>query len=155
MSSGPTSAPPSIHLERLSTFYSTISQQSVPQLRDLYAADAYFKDPFNEVTGIEHIIKIFTHMFVQIDQPKFEVLSRIQGRDGQHNEAFLIWLFYWKPSQPGIDTPPIRGSSHLKFNELGQVVYHRDYWDAAEELYETVPFLGTLLRFLKKKLSAA
>jgi steroid Delta-isomerase len=37
---------------------------------------------------------------------------------------------------------------------LGLVTYHRDYWDAAEELYETLPLLGQLLRFIKKKLKA-
>jgi hypothetical protein len=27
---------------------------------------------------------------------------------------------------------------------------HRDYWDAAEELYEKLPVLGGLMRFLKR-----
>ena len=26
---------------------------------------------------------------------------------------------------------------------------HRDYWDAAEELYEKLPLLGALMRWLK------
>jgi hypothetical protein len=34
------------------------------------------------------------------------------------------------------------------------VVDHRDYWDAAEELYETLPLLGTLLRALRSRLRA-
>jgi steroid Delta-isomerase len=141
-------------LERLSAFYTTITPQSVPSLRELYGADAYFKDPFNEVIGVENIVNIFTHMFAQIDKPRFEVLSHIQGQGAQKDEAFLIWLFYWKQDQQGQEAKPIRGSSHIKFNGLGQVVYHRDYWDAAEELYETVPLLGAVLRFLKKKLKA-
>jgi hypothetical protein len=31
------------------------------------------------------------------------------------------------------------------------VAYHRDYWDAAEELYEKLPVLGGLMRFLKRR----
>jgi steroid delta-isomerase len=31
---------------------------------------------------------------------------------------------------------------------------HRDYWDAAEELYEKIPVLGSILRWLKSKLKA-
>jgi steroid delta-isomerase len=27
---------------------------------------------------------------------------------------------------------------------------HRDYWDAAEELYEKLPVLGALMRWLKQ-----
>ena len=46
----------------------------------------------------------------------------------------------------------IHGSSHLRFAHDGRVAYHRDYWDAAEELYETLPLLGSLLRWIKRRL---
>jgi hypothetical protein len=45
----------------------------------------------------------------------------------------------------------IHGSSHLRFNAVHQVIYHRDYWDAAEELYEKIPVLGSLMRLIKRK----
>jgi steroid Delta-isomerase len=146
---------PPTPLSRLSDFYTQITPESVPLLRELYAPDAYFKDPFNEVRGIDNIVKIFSHMFVQIAQPRFEVLSCIQGVDENANEAFLVWLFYWKKDSQGLEAAPIRGSSHVKFDSLGRVSYHRDYWDAAEELYETIPLLGSALRFIKKKLKAS
>jgi hypothetical protein len=31
------------------------------------------------------------------------------------------------------------------------VNYHRDYWDAAGELYEQLPLVGGLMRWLKKR----
>jgi len=31
------------------------------------------------------------------------------------------------------------------------IVVHRDYWDAAEELYEKLPWVGGLMRWLKRK----
>jgi steroid delta-isomerase len=31
----------------------------------------------------------------------------------------------------------------------GKVVWHRDYWDAAEELYAKLPAIGWLMRFLQ------
>jgi steroid Delta-isomerase len=142
-------------LQRLSDFYTQISLDSVPLLKELYAPDAYFKDPFNEVRGIDNIVKIFSHMFVQIERPRFEVISAIHGQDDNANEAFLVWLFYWKKDAQGRQAPPIRGSSHVKFDSSGRVSFHRDYWDAAEELYETVPILGSVLRLIKKKLKAS
>jgi hypothetical protein len=42
----------------------------------------------------------------------------------------------------------------LEFNAQGLVALHRDYWDAAEELYEQLPLLGTVLRGVKKRLRA-
>ena len=35
-----------------------------------------------------------------------------------------------------------------------QVNYHRDYWDAAEELYMKLPVLGMLMRGLRRALAA-
>ena len=48
----------------------------------------------------------------------------------------------------------VRGGSHLVFAADGRIEAHRDYWDAAEELYEKLPVLGTLLRWLRGRMSA-
>jgi steroid delta-isomerase len=48
----------------------------------------------------------------------------------------------------------VRGATHLRFNGRGKVVYHRDYWDAAEELYAKLPLLGALMRWLRRRLAA-
>lgn len=48
------------------------------------------------------------------------------------------------------DEQCIRGATHIRFAADGRVEFHRDYWDAAEELYEKLPVLGTLMRGLKR-----
>jgi steroid delta-isomerase len=48
----------------------------------------------------------------------------------------------------------MRGVSHLKFDSVGKVIWHRDYWDTAEELYAKLPVLGCLMRGLKKRLAS-
>jgi len=48
----------------------------------------------------------------------------------------------------------VRGASHLRLAPDGRISWHRDYWDAAGELYETVPVLATLMRFLRCRLAA-
>jgi hypothetical protein len=39
----------------------------------------------------------------------------------------------------------------MTFNKALLITEHRDYWDAAEELYEKIPVLGGLMRWLKKR----
>ena len=48
---------------------------NIGELLGIYAEDAFFKDPFNEVRGHTAIKKIFTHMFDQVDQPHFVILT--------------------------------------------------------------------------------
>jgi steroid Delta-isomerase len=43
------------------------------------------------------------------------------------------------------------GASQLRFAPDGRIAYHRDYWDAAEELYAKLPVIGTLMRFLQRR----
>ena len=39
----------------------------------------------------------------------------------------------------------------MKFAADGRINFHRDYWDAAEELYEKLPLVGSLMRWLKRQ----
>ena len=45
----------------------------------------------------------------------------------------------------------ICGGSHLRFNQAGLVVLHRDYWDAAEELLQKLPLVGAPIRWLRRR----
>ena len=136
------------HIARAVELFENLSPARLPDIGQLYADDAFFKDPFNEVNGSEKIRSIFAHMYVALNDPRFEVKSRF----GEGNEAFLEWhfIFRFKDTRP-TEWQCVRGSTHLRFDSAGRIVYHRDYWDAAEELYEKIPLLGGLMRWIKKK----
>lgn len=132
----------------LATFFESLSPQSVSQLHTLYDAQATFKDPFNEVQGLTEIEQIFRHMYVALDQPHFVITGQLV--DGA--QAFLTWEFRFHFKRFDTTTlQTVRGASHVVFNEQGRVTLHRDYWDAAEELYEKLPVLGGVMRWLKKR----
>ena len=132
----------------LATFFESLSPQSVSQLHTLYDAQATFKDPFNEVQGLTEIERIFRHMYVALDQPHFVITGQLV--DGA--QAFLTWEFRFRFKRFDTTTlQTVRGASHVVFNEQGRVTLHRDYWDAAEELYEKLPVLGGVMRWLKKR----
>ena len=134
-------------LARLVIFYETIGPGSLAQLAAIYAPDAAFKDPFNEVRGIAPITAIFRHMYEQVDAPRFIVTTCVlQGAD-----AFLTWDFTFTMKRFSTTPQTIRGATHLRFDGAGLVCLHRDYWDAAEELYEKLPLLGGLMRWLKRR----
>jgi steroid delta-isomerase len=40
----------------------------------------------------------------------------------------------------------------VRFGPDGRVTYHRDYWDAAGELYAKLPVVGPLMRYLARKM---
>ncbi len=135
-------------VERLIAFFENLSPDSLSQLDAFYTASAYFKDPFNEVRGLTGVRGIFSHMYQALDKPRFVVTDSI----AQGDQCFLSWNFefYFKHfDRSTLQT--IRGGSHLKFTTDGLVDFHRDYWDAAEELYEKLPCVGGFMRWLKER----
>jgi hypothetical protein len=125
-----------------------LTPQSLSQLPRLYDAQARFKDPFNEVQGLAEIERIFRHMYVALDQPHFVITAQLV--DG--TQAFLTWEFRFRFKRFATTSwQTVRGGSHVVFNEQGLATLHRDYWDAAEELYEKLPVVGGVMRWLKKR----
>lgn len=136
-------------IDALIRWFETLERTSVERIGDFYAPDAFFKDPFNEVRGLDDIGRIFAHMFDQVADPRFRITERIAAANG----AMLAWDFTFR-FKPGSETITVRGVSHLRFDADGRVAYHRDYWDAAEELYAKLPLIGALMRLLRRRLSA-
>lgn len=134
------------NLEKLIHFFESISQENTVELKQIYTEEVFFKDPFNEVNGVQHVIAIFDHMFHQLDQPRFVVTTHVS----QGDQAFLTWDFLFKMKRFNRTEQCIRGASHIRFAADGRVCYHRDYWDVAEELYEKLPLIGSVMRGLKK-----
>ena len=133
-------------LNQLVTFFESIEAGNTARLPQVYTDDVFFKDPFNEVRGIAAVAGIFEHMFVQVDAPRFVVTGSVL----QGDQAFLTWDFLFRMKRYSGVEQCIRGATHLRFAADGRANFHRDYWDAAEELYEKLPLLGSFMRWLKR-----
>ncbi len=132
-------------LDALVQWYEQLTPNILPEIALLYQEGATFRDPFNEVCGHSDIEAIFRHMFKTTQHPRFAVVDR--QVDG--NIAWLRWMFDCSLHGRQIN---IEGASRLIFGEDGRVVEHCDYWDATD-LFLQLPLLGTMVHFLKKRLS--
>jgi ketosteroid isomerase-like protein len=134
-------------INRVRQFFEGLSNESIAQIDSIYAKDATFKDPLNDVRGLPAVRRIFEHMFEQVDAPRFVIRDfAVTGE-----QAFLTWDFRFRFKRSPQTEQVIQGASHLRFCAEGKVSFHRDYWDAAEELYEKLPVLGGLMRILKRR----
>ena len=138
-----------VRTDRLVEAYVKLTRENLPALLALYDERASFKDPFNEVSGRGSIERIFRQMFEELRSPRFVVLSVASEGD----DAFLTWEFQFR--RAGGQAMTIHGATHVHYSSAGLVTVHRDYWDAAEELYAKLPLLGLLMRALRRRLSAS
>lgn len=134
---------------RVKGYFESLTPEAVERMGEVYAPDAYFRDPFNEVTGLAAIQKIFRHMYEPLIEPRFVILETIEEGD----RLVLTWDMHYRirKLKPEVERR-IHGLSLLRFGPDGRVAYHRDYWDAAGELYAQLPLVGPLMRFLARKM---
>ncbi|MBU3656926.1 MAG: nuclear transport factor 2 family protein [Rhodocyclaceae bacterium] len=138
-------------VDALVPFYEHLRPEDIAGFDTYYRHDARFRDPFNHVTSIDGIKRIFTHMFTQVNDPAFRVTKDIIGE----GDAILFWTFHFRFKGMGCKTAQsLEGVTHLEFDDEGRVTLHRDYWDAAEELYGRLPVIGSLMRGLQRMIRA-
>ena len=124
-----------------------LTREDLPRLDEIYTDDALFKDPFNEVEGLAAVQAVFAHMFDALDEPRFVVRDAVV----QGGQCLLTWDFLFRFKRYRYELQKVHGASHLRFAADGRIARHRDYWDAAEELYEKLPAIGALMRWLKRR----
>ncbi len=128
-------------------FFTELTAENLSQIDNIFATNAHFKDPFNDVYGIDAIKTVFIHMFATTERPKFKINHYAINQQ----TLFLQWQFsFGKNKTLWI----IDGSSMVTFNNNDQVSEHMDYWDPAEQIYSKVGILKPLMNFLKSRLKA-
>ena len=131
-------------LDDLLKWYSALTPDNVKLAGDFYHPAVHFKDPFNDVQGVTALIAIFDHMFATTENPRFIMFDQF----GNDEQAFVTWTF--KFSLKG-KPYSVQGSTHFKMDPSGLIIEHRDYWDAAEELFQQLPLIGGPIRWLRRQ----
>ncbi len=129
--------------------FSGLNKHNLAQLDSLYSQDALFIDPLHEVRGLANIRRYFAQMYANIDALQFD----FYGFDEvSASEGYLRWTMSYRHARlAGGQLIRVQGCSHLLWSD-GKVYRHRDYFDAGALLYEHLPILGAIIRWLKRRL---
>lgn len=138
------------YAQQYGEFFETLTKESSLESYELFFnEDSTFEDPFQKVQGIEAIYKVFEHMYETLNEPKFIVTEVVENSF----IAYLKWDFSFKLSQ-NADGQSFEGLSRVEFSKDGKIISHTDYWDAANNVYEKIPLLGSILRLIKRRIRA-
>ena len=129
-------------------FYEGLTPETLGILRNLCAEDVRFRDPFNDLRGIDAYIRVLEKMFEDVAAPQFRVSHK--ACDG--NVCFLRWTFGYRPHADAPDKI-LEGMSEVHFDDAGLVIAHIDHWDPAGQIYESLPVIGWLLRIIRRRVS--
>ena len=132
--------------DRYRRYLEDLSSATLGDLETYVTADVRFKDPFNDVRGVDAMRRVFQHMFENVQDVKFCA----QDMASEGPMCFMSWRFEGKlRGNPWI----FDGASIIRFAEDGRVTEHIDHWDAGVNFYERLPIIGSLLAFLRRRLA--
>lgn len=134
-------------LDSFIRIYQALNQDRVKSLEQIYHPDIQFSDPLHQLNGIEPLKLYLGQMYQNTLSCDFKIISKqLIG-----NEAYLSWVMTYRHKKIGSGKAiEVNGVSHLKF-EQAKVIYHRDYFDLSQMLFDHLPVIGRLTRYIKKK----
>lgn len=136
--------------EAYARFYEQLSPKSpFEEYGVFFDKHSKFSDPFQSVQGLEAIHKIFLNMYAKLYEPRFIIDELVCSEE----VAYIKWHFTYSLSQNS-KLESFSGVSRVTFTTSAKVATHVDFWDAAENVYEKIPLLGTVLRFIKRRVHA-
>lgn len=131
-------------------FMGLTREDTIEAYAQFFTASSSFEDPFNRIKGLDAIYALFQKMYSDLHDPRFIITETIE----QEGVAYLRWEFYYAHDANKRERH-FEGVSRVSFDDTGKVLSHQDFWDAAHNIYETLPILGSLIRLVKRKITAS
>lgn len=131
---------------RFKDFFQVLHEADLSQLREFYSDGIVFKDPVHEIRGLVELEDYFTSMCADLSDCRFEYLDELVNG----SSAYVKWIMHFKHPKLGNRLISVRGVSHLQFSD--KIDFHEDFYDMGAMLYEQLPLLGNVTRWLKLRL---
>ncbi len=129
--------------------FENLTPEAIANCEDIVSENIRFKDPFNDIRGIELFKRMLFKTLEDVHNPKFHIIDQACS-DSRH---YIRWDFEGRVK--GLGALNLTGMSEITYDEDKLVCEHIDHWDASEQLYEKLPVLGWPITCLKKRLQVS
>lgn len=135
-------------IKAVSDVYQKLNKENLHLLGQIYHKDVVFEDSAHRLEGRGALSAYFESLYRNVIQCDFDIIHSQQSGDS----GFLTWnMLLQHPKLNSGKQVKVNGVSHIRFSEQ-RVIYHRDYFDLGEMLYENIPLLGFVIKNIKQRL---
>jgi hypothetical protein len=130
-------------------FFERLNKDTMNLVDEFYHPDVDFQDPVTSLHGPAAIKRHYLHQYTNVKSIRWEFPSEIKSG----NLFSFEWIMVLShPSLNGGKEFRVPGSSFMKMAPNGQVIYHRDYFDMGDFVYDRLPVFRWVNSFIKSKL---
>ena len=137
-------------LSKFLKLYQNFTIEDIDKLDQIYHPDILFVDPLHEIKGLTSLKDYFQTMYRQMEFGSFEYHRTLNS----DNQLVVEWTMNFSHKQ-------IKSGAEINFEGISRlilsdqlpltIVEHRDYYDVGQMVYEHIPLLGSVIRFIKTK----
>ena len=135
-------------INRLKRYCTNLQEADLSELHTIYADTIVFKDPVHTIQGLVELEDYFQALCADLSDCRFEYLDELVSE----NSAYIKWIMHFRHPKLGNRLISVRGVSHLKFSDL--IEFQEDFYDMGAMLYEQLPILGNVTRWLRHRLAS-
>ncbi len=147
-------------IKKFESFYVDLESMKVEDLADIYSTDVTFIDPIAAHSGIISVKEYFTKLLKNAKHCTFIIhsIEKIEALESEtlnerKREAHLVtWKMTFTTSGINKGKPIfVDGITQLKIED-DKIIFHRDYYDLGQMVYENIPLLGRIIKRIKRTL---
>ncbi|SCA56557.1 conserved hypothetical protein [Candidatus Terasakiella magnetica] len=129
--------------------FEKLTPEAIANCDEIINPDIRFKDPFNDIRGIDLFKRMMFKTLEDVQQPQFHIVDQACSE----TRHYVRWDFEGRVK--GLGLLNLTGMSEITYDEDKRVIEHIDHWDASEQLYEKLPVLGWPITCIKKRLQVS
>lgn len=137
-------------IQQFLNFYNGLSSNNLTTLGQIYHPDVVFIDPVHKITGCEALGDYFSHAYDRLSFCQFT--AKAECKDG--NCGYISWQMDFSHQAIGQGKLiQVDGCTELRWHEDGRIIYHRDYYDLTDLVYQHLPVLGWATAQVKRRMA--
>lgn len=118
-------------------------------IRQTYAERLYFNDTIKTLTHVDELVEYMVETAAKVEATNVTIDDVVKSDE----DYYIRWTMHIQMDVMGrtIDSKSL-GMTQLRFNSDGKIIFHQDYWDGAEGLYEHLPYVGRWVKKIKERM---
>lgn len=128
--------------------YEALTKENCDSIQEIYHPDIVFEDPIHKTEGLTDLVAYLTDSYKNVHYCRFHITDTME----QDDQACVRWhMLLSHPALAKGKEIKVHGCSALRYQE-DLIIYHRDYFDVGEMVYQNLPVLSTVIGMIRQRL---
>ena len=126
------------------------SDEQKTALGEVYADELFFNDTLKTLRSGPDVKQHLLNTADLLTSGSVKCFSTSRDENGDYS---IRWEMSYAGPKMNKGNPIVTiGMTQLRFNEAGQVIFHQDYWDSSAGVFEHIPLIGGLVKFVRGRM---